>query len=152
MEIMKQAIFQLGEEKYGLNIKDVNTVEKVISFEKVSKSPKNVKGIIRLRGDIIPVYSLRMKFGLDDKEPDADTRLIITYSNDMVIAYEVDKMLGISNIEPEAINEVPPVLKSESTSYMSNVINLDGKLIVLLDHDGILSSEEQSGIKNIIKK
>ncbi|HWT76170.1 MAG TPA: chemotaxis protein CheW, partial [Mobilitalea sp.] len=80
MKNTKQAIFQLGDESYGLDIMEVNTIEKFITVEQVSNSPKNMKGIIRLRGDIIPVYSLRRKFGLEDKEPDDESRYIITTS------------------------------------------------------------------------
>lgn len=147
----KQAVFQVGNEAYGLDIMNVNTVEKNITVEKVANSPKNMKGIIRLRGDIIPVYSLRMKFGLDDKESDSDTRLIITKSNEIQMAYEVDKMLEITQIEAEQIKEVPSIVKSNNTSYMKQVTNIEEKLVILMDHDGILTDEEQSGIKAIIK-
>ncbi len=150
--ITKQAIFQIGDEVYGLNIMDVSTVEKHITTEKAANAPKNVKGIIHLRGEVIPVYSLRSKFGLEEREPDQDTRLITTNSNGMTIAYEVDKMLGIINLEQEQLNEVPPILMSKNTTYVKQITNLEGKLIILLDHDGILCEEEQDDIKKINKK
>lgn len=152
MMATKQAVFKLGEEEYGLDIMDVNTVEKYISIEKAANLPKNVKGILRLRGDVIPVYSLRSKFGLEEKEPDHDTRLIITNSNGTPIAYEVDQMRGIENIDPEQLYEVPSIVKSKATSYMKQVTNLNGRLIVLMDHNGILADEEQEALKNLSKK
>ena len=150
--ITKQVIFQIGDEVYGLNIMDVSTVEKHIPTENVANTPKNVKGIIHLRGDILPVYSLRSKFGLEERKPDQDTRLIITNSNDMTIAYEVDKMLGIINLEQEQLNEVPSIIVSKNTSFVKQITNQDGKLIILLDHDGILCEEELEGLKKINKK
>ena len=152
MAATKQAVFQLGEEEYGLDIMEVNTVEKLTGLEKVANSPKNVKGIIRLRGDVIPVYSLRSKFGLEEKEPVHDTRLIITNSNGTLIAYEVDKMRGIENVEQEQLYEVPSVVKSKDTSYMKQVTSLNGQLIILMDHNGILTLEELEGLKNLAKK
>jgi purine-binding chemotaxis protein CheW len=152
MMATKQAVFQLGEDEYGLDIMDVNTVEKYISVEKVANSLKNIKGVIRLRGDVIPVYSLRSKFGLEEKEPDHVTRLIITNSNGSPIAYEVDRMCGIENIEPEQLYEAPSVAKNKDTAYMKQVANLNGRLIILMDHNGILTNEEQDGIKNLAKK
>lgn len=149
---IKHAVFQIGNEEYGLDIMNVNTVEKEINIEKVPNSPKNVKGIIRLRGEVIPVYSLRLKFGLEDREPDLDTRLIITNSNGMQIAYEVDKMQEIANIEPEQLKETPSIVKSKSTSYLKQVLNLDGKLVIIIDNDSILTDEEQNGMKAILKK
>ena len=152
MKNTKQAIFQLGDESYGLDIMEVNTIEKFITVEQVSNSPKNMKGIIRLRGDIIPVYSLRRKFGLEDKEPDDESRYIITTSNEVLMAYEVDKMQGIVQMEPGQQSEVPSIVKSKDTSYMKSVTNINGHLVILLNHDGLLSEEEQSKIKAIIKK
>ena len=150
--VTKQAIFQIGEEVYGLNIMDVSTVEKFIPNEKAANAPKNVKGIIHLRGDSIPVYSLRSKFGLEEREPDGETRLIITNSNGMTIAYEVDKMLGIKNLESEQLNEVPPIVMSRNTTYLKHITNMDGELILLLDHDGMLSEEERDGLNKLSKK
>lgn len=152
MQSTKQAIFKLGEEEYGLDIMDVNMIEKFIPVEKVANSLKNVNGMIHLRGDIIPVYSLRRKFGLDEKEADKDTRLIITTSNGILVAYEVDKMLEIAQIKPEQLNEIPSAVQSKDTSYMKSITNLNGRLVILLNHDGILSVEEQNNILSIIKK
>ncbi|MBH1942436.1 chemotaxis protein CheW [Mobilitalea sibirica] len=151
MQSMKQAVFKIGEEDYGLDIMDVNTVEKVISMEQAKDLPENVKGIIKLRGDFIPVYSLRKKFGLADKEPDEETRLIITNSNGILMAYEVDKMQEIANITSEQVMDVPSIVKSKDTSYMKNVTNIKGTLVILLDHDKVLSEEEQNQIKKVIQ-
>lgn len=143
---IKQAVFLIGNEEYGLDIMRVNTVEKDIKIEKISNPPKNVKGTIHLRGDVIPVYSLRSKFGLEDKKPDKDTRLIITDLNGMQVALEVDSMKGINDIGPLQINEVPPIIKSRSTSYVKSIASVNGRLILLLDSDGVLTEEEQNAL------
>lgn len=152
MESTKHAIFILGEEKYGLNIMDVNTIEKFITINPVENAPKNVKGLIHLRGNKIPVYSLRRKFGLQEIEPDEDTRFIITFSNELQIAYEVDKMIEIAQIGQEQMNEVPSIIRSKDTAYIKLVSNMDGSLVILLDQNGILTEEERSMIKAIIKQ
>lgn len=152
MQSTKQAIFLVGEEEYGLNIMDVNIVEKYMTIEPVADLPKNFKGIIRLRGDVIPVFSLRRKFGLEDTLPDEDTRFIITTSNDILIACEVDKMNEIVNVEKEQINDTPSIVKNKDTAYMSTVAKLEERLVILLDHDGLLSEDEQSKIKTVINK
>ncbi len=152
MQSTKQAIFSLGDEEYGFDIMDVNIIEKVIPIEPVANAPKNLKGIIKLRGDVIPVYSLRRKFGMTDADSDEDTRFIITTSNDIQIAYEVDKMKEIVQFEQEQLYAVPSILESKDTTYMKSVTNVDDRLIVVLNHDGILSEEEQSKIKALVKK
>jgi purine-binding chemotaxis protein CheW len=152
MQNMQQAIFFIGEEKFGFDIMDVNIIEKVIPVEQVANSPKNVKGIIRLRGDVIPVYSLRKKFGLQDLVTNEETRFIITDSNGILMAYEVDKMHEISQLTPEQMYELPSVLKSNDTTYIKSITNLEDRLVLLLDHNGILTEEEQKNIKSILQK
>lgn len=152
MQSTKNAVFMLGEEEYGLDIMEVNTIEKFTNIEPVASFPKNLKGIIKLRGDVIPVYSLRRKFGLEDITPDDDTRFIITTSNGILIAYEVDKMSEIIQFEQEQIYEVPSVVKGKDTSYMKLITNINDRLIIILDHDGILSEDEQNKIKAVINK
>ena len=152
MQSTKQAIFQLGEDEYGLDIMDVNTIEKFITIEPVVNFPKNLKGIIRVRGDVIPVYSLRRKFGLEDIQPDDDTRFIITTSNGIQIAYEVDKMIEIVQFEQEQLSEVPSIVKSRDTSYLKAITNAHDCLVIILDHNGILSEEEQTKIQTVINK
>jgi purine-binding chemotaxis protein CheW len=152
MQSTKQAVFMLGEEEYGLDIMDVNIIEKVIPVEPVSSFPKNLKGIIRLRGDIIPVYSLRRKFGLEDAEADDDTRFIITNSNGNLVAYEVDRMMEIVQFGPDQLYQTPSVVKSKDTSYIKAVTNVHDRLVILLNHDGILTEDEQSKIKAVIQK
>lgn len=147
----KQAVFYLENEVYGMDIMDVNTIEKSLTVEQVANAPKNMKGIIHLRGDVIPVYSLRSKFGMPKKESDQDTRLLITNSNGIQIAYEVDKMQGIANTTQEQVFEVPSIVKNKNTNYMKNVINLDGRLIILLDKDGILTLEEEESLRKLPK-
>jgi purine-binding chemotaxis protein CheW len=152
MQNTKQAIFMLGEEEYGMDIMDVNIIEKSMVIEPVSNLPKNLKGIIKLRGDIIPVYSLRRKFGLEDIEPTAETRFIITKSNGYLIAYEVDRMVEIAQLEDEQLNEVPAIVKSKATSYMKSVTNIHDRLVILMDHEGVLTEEEQNSIQGLLKK
>ena len=152
MQSTKQAIFQLGEEEYGLDIMDVNIIEKYIQIEPVAKFPKNIKGIIRLRGDVIPVYSLRSKFGLEEIEPTDETRFMITTSNDIQIAYEVDKMMEIVDFESEQLYASPEIAQNKDTTYIKAITNVHDRLVILLDQNGILSDEEQEKVKIVMEK
>lgn len=148
----KHAIFKLGEENYGLDIMNINSIEKSIPIKKVANSPASMKGIIDLRNEKIPVYSLRSKFGLEEKEADEDTRLLITKSNGISIAYEVDKMEEIVDIEEDQMLGAPSLVKSTNTSYIKAVTKNKDRLIILMDIDGILTEEEQDKIKASLKK
>ncbi len=152
MESMKQAIFKLGDEEYGMNIMDVNIIEKFIPVEPLANAPKNLKGKIQLRGDVIPVYSLRKKFGLEERDADGETRFILSTSKGMTIAYEVDKMNEIAQLEAHQIYQVPQILESKDTSYIENLTKIGDRLILLLNHNDLISEEEQEIIKALIKK
>ncbi len=150
MESTKQAIFLLEGREYGLDIMEVNIIEKYMNIEPVADFPHNLKGIIRLRGDIIPVYSLRRKFGLEDIEPNEETRLVITVSNGIRTAYEVDRMSEILQFENDQIYEVPSIVENEDTSYIKLIASVEDRLVILLDNNGILSREEQEKMKAAI--
>lgn len=148
----KHAIFKLGEENYGLDIMNINSIEKSIPIKKVANAPSNMKGIIDLRGEKIPVYSFRSKFGLEEKDADDNTRLLITKSNGIPIAYEVDKMEEIVEVEKDQMLDAPTLITSANTSYIKAVTKNNDRLIILMDIDGILSEEEQNKIKASLKK
>ena len=152
MQGTKQAIFMLGNEEYGFDIMDVKIIEKVIPIEPTANLPKNLKGIIRLRGDVIPVYSLRRKFGLEDIAADENTRFIITTSNGILMAYEVDRMKEIVQFEAEQVFDAPSVVLRKDTSYMKCVCRIDERLVIVINHDGILTEEEQSGLREVVNK
>lgn len=148
----KQAVFQLNGEEYGLDIRDVNTVEKDIVIKKMTNSPSNIKGKINLRGNDIPVYSLRSKFGLGDKKQDKETRYLVTSVKGMDIAFEVDHVKGIIDLEASDIFDLPLVIKCNDTSYIKSIANVDDRLILLLDSDYLLGNEEINALQQKNKK
>ena len=152
MESTKQAIFKLGDDVYGMDIMNIKSIENPIPVEKVKKAPDNIIGMIDLRGDRLPVYSLRRKFGLEDKETDADTRLLITNSNNIPIAYEVDKMEEITVLMEDQVLDQPSIFKTNNTSYMKAITKKDDRLIILMHQDGILAEDEKEKIGALLKK
>lgn len=150
MEDMKKAIFQLGDQVYGFEISSVNTIENYIKEKSKDDMPENVKGVISLRGQTIPVYSLRRKFKMEEKEPDKDTKYIIVESNDIVIAYEVDGVNRIVDFGANQVFDAPVIIKNKDTTYIKNLVNYEGNLVIIMEPDGILSDKEQKEIKAAI--
>ena len=150
MKDTKQVIFNVGDEEYGLDIMLVNAIEKFTSIVRVPNSPDCVKGIINLRGEVIPVYSLRKKFGLPEVQASEKTKLIVTKSKGLTLAYEVDEVKEIVEISGTQLNETPAIVRNENTGYMGAVANLSGRMIILLNHDGIITNAEKSSIENMV--
>lgn len=146
----KQVIFALGNEEYGLDIMLVNAIEKYTDMVKIPNAPSYISGIINLRGDVIPVFSLRSKFGLPDKEKDEDSKLIVTKSKGILLAYEVDVVKEIIEIPSENLIETPVIVKNKNTGYIKCVANINGRMILLLDHDGIISAKEKESIESLM--
>ena len=148
----KQAVFQLNGETYGLDIKQINTIEKDLEILKTENYPKNFIGKVNLRGNEIPVYSLRRKFGLADGKSDNNTRYLITDAKDMQIAVEVDSVKGIKDFEQSDLFDVPEVVKSSGTSYLKSIAYLDGELVLLLDSDMLINGDERKDKEKIKNK
>lgn len=146
----KQVIFALGEEEYGLDIMVVNAIEKYTDIVRIPNAPSYIHGIINLRGEVIPVYNLRKKFGFAEKAVDENSKLIVARTNNMKMAYEVDEVKGIMEIPAANISDTPVIVKSSATTYMKNVASLNGRMIILLDHDGIVSEKELEKIESIL--
>ncbi len=152
MNEMKQVIFKLDNEEYGLDIMKVNAIERYTNIVRVPNAPTFILGIINLRGDVIPVYSLRIKFGLSSKKADNDTKLIITKSNGLLMAFEVDCVNEIVEVGESNLSIAPPIVQNIDTKYIYRVANINGRMVILLDIDNILSDVERKNIENMLEE
>lgn len=151
MEELKTLMFKIGEEYYGVNIKDVQGIENVKGFTNVPNTAEYVKGIINLRGDIIPVYSLRKKFGMEDLNRE-ELSLIIVTIGDMQIALEIDIIDAIQDIDSSMIFEVPAIIKTPDEQYYEKVLNVNNKIVVVLNVGKMLSADEKENISKLVSK
>jgi purine-binding chemotaxis protein CheW len=148
----KYTVFQLNGEEYGLDISNVKTIEKDMTIKKMANAPSNVKGKISLRGNEVPVYNLRRKFGFEDKKPDKFTRFLLSSSEGIDIAIEVDRVKGILDLEVSDLFDVPQIIKCSSTSYIKAIAKADEGIIYILNSDFLLDNEERESLKSSSKK
>ncbi len=146
----KQVVFKLGQEEYGLDILIVNVIESYNGVIPVPNSPDYILGILNLRGEVIPVFSLRVKFGLPEIQTSTE-QLIVTRTNGMMVGFKVDAVCGIVEFSERELSEVPMIVKSEKTKYAKQVANKNDKMIILLDHEGILNDREQASIQQALE-
>lgn len=152
MAMVKQVLFCIGEETYGVEVTHVKGIEKYLNMVPIPNAPSYIEGIINLRGDIIPIISMRVKFGLPKKDVTEDTKLIIVKSKDVLIGVEVDSVQEIVEIAEEDISQPPVIIKNEKTSYIDKVAHVNDGLVILLDLDGILSNQEQESLQQLLKE
>jgi purine-binding chemotaxis protein CheW len=138
----KYLTFFLGEEEYGLEILKVQEIIGMMPITFVPKAPRFVKGVINLRGKIIPVVDLRLKLGMASKEQTDETCMIVVQTANGHIAVIVDKVSEVLDILNEEIEDPPALGKSVSSDYIMGIGKSEGKVKLLLDIDKALSTND----------
>jgi purine-binding chemotaxis protein CheW len=151
MGMIQQVVFKLDKEEYGLDIMNVYVIEKYQEVVKMPNTPEYIEGIINLRGEVLPIYSLRKKFNLQNKEINDQTKIIVTYTNDMKIGFVVDSVAEIVHIDEEVIEEAPKIVAGISRQYIKSVAKLEDRMVILLDIDKIVSEEEQAQLGQVVE-
>ncbi len=148
MADFKPVVFKLDEELYGLDILRVQGIERDQQVVRVPNTASYIKGIMNLRGDVIPVYSLRKKFNLPDTAK-TDIQYIIVSANGNLLALEVDAVDEIHAVEDENVHVVPTIVNSAQTRYFDKVLKTNRGLIITIDIDKLLSDEEIQQIQQM---
>jgi purine-binding chemotaxis protein CheW len=141
--------FLVGDEEYGLDILRVKEVIRVRAITRLPRAPSFVKGIINLRGDVIPIIDLRDKFGLEHREYTAMTRVIVVDVDNRLVGMVVDAASQVVRVPADHIDPPPPIVGGLSAEFIKGVGKLEERLIILLNIDRILSSEEKVELERL---
>jgi purine-binding chemotaxis protein CheW len=149
-----EAIYQLvsfviENEEFGVDILKVQEIIRTVEITRVPKSPEFVEGVINLRGKIVPVIDLRKRFGIAKRERDNETRIIVVELIDKVVGFLVDKVKEVIRVEKSIIEPPPELTTNISTNYITGVAKLQDRLLILLDLDRVLSSNEQERLTEV---
>ncbi len=140
----KYLTFELAGEEYGVEILKVKEIIGIMNITSVPQTPEFVKGVINLRGKVIPVIDLRLKFGMNTKEYDERTCIIVVDINNMVTGIVVDSVSEVLNIKEEEIEETPSFGVKLYTEYILGMAKIKEQVKVLLDIDKVLTSSDVS--------
>jgi len=138
-------VFVLSDEGYGLDIQMVNTIEKMIPITRVPKTPSFIKGVINLRGDIVPIMDLKERFGLAMTEETEETRIIIVKFEDIQMGVIVDEVKEVIYINEEQIESTTSLAKE---GLMENVLGagkVDDRVITLLNIEKLVNISVKEG-------
>ena len=145
----KYLTFTLGEELYGIDIRAVIEIIGIMPITKVPEVPAYVQGIINLRGKIIPVVDMRLRFGQEYRPYSDRTCVIIISVNDVLIGLIIDGVSEVLTI-PENSIVPPPELKSVRNRYVKNIVKLsEEKVVLLLDWKKLFSTEDEALLENM---
>lgn len=142
-ETKQYVVFKLGDEEYGIDIQKVQIIERIQNITRVPKSPYFIKGVINLRGEIIPVMSLRSKFNLEEEEYKDETRTIIVEIEDNKIGMIVDQVKEVLQISTEAIENVQGFSSDINFNFIQGVGKVNDHIVTLLNLKSLIDSTLQ---------
>ena len=142
----KYLTFTLAEEEYGIGILKIKEIIGMMPITTVPQTPEFVKGVINLRGKVIPVIDLRLRFGMDAIDYTERTCIIVVEiegeSGTVMIGIVVDAVSEVLNIKGDDIEDTPTFGTKLNTDYILGMAKMEGGVKILLDIDRVLSAEE----------
>ena len=146
----KYLVFQLGREEFGIRVLKVREIMGVQDITAVPQQPPHVKGVINLRGKVIPVVDLRLKFGLASVEYSQRTCIIVVQLrasvNSILTGIVVDSVAEVLNLAAADIEDTPDFGHGVATPHLLGMAKVKGKVKILLDIDEVMNSQELHGL------
>jgi purine-binding chemotaxis protein CheW len=139
--------FTLGREEYGIDILRVQEIRGYESVTRIANTPDFMKGVMNLRGTIVPVVDMRIKFGLGDPVYDQFTVVIVLNIGGRVIGMVVDSVSDVMTLAASQVHAAPEVGTALDTQYLIGLGTLDERMLILVDIDRLMSSSDMGLIE-----
>jgi purine-binding chemotaxis protein CheW len=145
----KYLTFVLAGEEYGIGILKV---QEIIGFQPITPVPgvgKYIEGVFNLRGKIIPVIDLRVKFGMERQERTRETCIIVVESRELKVGIVVDAVSEVRDVKADELEAMPNLGFEEESEYFLGICKANGKVRFLLDIDHVLASEDILALRRL---
>jgi purine-binding chemotaxis protein CheW len=150
----KYLSFRLGKEDFAIQVLKVREIVGIQDITSVPQMPGYVKGVINLRGKVIPVVDLRLKFGLEEKEYTQRTCIIVVQTQHGGVAVQtgiiVDEVSEVLNLAAGEIEDTPDFGEDVSTPYLLGMAKVKGNVKMLLDIDQVLANSETMSLSGLV--
>ena len=143
---MQLVSFRLAQEEYGIEITKVQEIILMGEITRVPQTPDYIKGLINLRSTVIPIVDLRLRFGLAPESATDETRIMVVNVVGKTIGIIVDAVSEVLRISHEQIAPPPPTVAGLGREYLTGLVKLENRLLILLDIDRILGREETAAV------
>jgi purine-binding chemotaxis protein CheW len=149
LQAMEALAFKLGNEEYGVDILKVQEIRGYDAVTAIANSPDFIKGVTNLRGVIVPIIDMRIKFRLGTPTYDQFTVVIILNVAGRVIGMVVDGVSDVITLSPEQIKPAPEMGTALNTDYLIGLGTIDERMVILVDIDRLMSSAEMGLIEKL---
>jgi purine-binding chemotaxis protein CheW len=151
----KYLTFQLANEEFGIGVLKVREIMGIQEITAVPQTPMHIKGVINLRGKVVPVVDLRLKFGLASAEYTQRTCIIVTQvqgeNGPIFMGIIVDGVSEVLNLTAGEIEDTPDFGEEIAGRYLLGMAKVKGKVKILLDIDRVLSGQEMNHLKSVLQ-
>ncbi len=149
MSELQFVVFRLGKEEYGVNIMQVKEIVTYKEPTKVPNTPDFIEGIINLRGQIIPIVSLKKRFNISGESINDETRIIVMNLDSKQVGFIVDAASEVRTISEEDIENAPDIVAGIERKYITGIGKIGEKILILLDLDKLFSKEEKESLEAV---
>jgi purine-binding chemotaxis protein CheW len=148
-DTMQIVSFALGKEEYGVDIAQVQEINRMVAITHVPRAPHFMEGVINLRGQLIPIIDLRTRFGMPRAEQTKNTRIVVTEIGSKRVGMVVDSVSEVLRVPVEQIEDAPDMIAGVDTEYIRGVGKLGDRLIILLDLARVITGEDKHDLENL---
>jgi purine-binding chemotaxis protein CheW len=143
--VLEALAFKLGNEEYGIKILQVQEIRGYESVTRIASAPEHVKGVVNLRGTIVPIVDMRIKFKLGEPTYNQFTVVIILNIQDRVVGMVVDSVSDVISLTADQIRPAPD-MGALNTDYVVGLGTVDERMIILVDIDRLMTSDDMGVI------
>lgn len=148
-QALEYLAFTLGQEEYGIDIQKVQELRGYDTVTRIANAPAHIKGVVNLRGIIVPIIDMRIKFNLGTPSYDQFTVVIILNMASRVMGMVVDSVSDVITLKPEQIKAAPEMGAVLDTEYLIGLGTLEQRMLILVDIDKLMSSADMGLIEKL---
>jgi purine-binding chemotaxis protein CheW len=141
--------FRLGAEEYGIDILRVQEIRSYEAPTRIANAPAFIKGVVNLRGVIVPIVDLRVKLGCDTVEYNEFTVVIVLNVAGRVVGAVVDSVSDVLELSKDAVKAAPELASSVDTSFITGIGNVGDRMLILMDIEAFMSSADMCLISEV---
>ena len=146
----KYIVFQLNDQAFGVNVKQISSIERLQNITKLPRTRTFIKGIINHRGETTPVIDLKARLDMDEKQTTEDNRFLIVQMDNMQVGLLVDAATEVIDIHSTIIKPAPEIIGEEKETFIEGIAKFENRVLTLLDLQQILDFNETNEVKEIV--